>query len=83
MSNSFPDSHPWVYPAGGFDIRAARFEFVTRWRWVWVPEGEHRGLQTFTAHGHAAIIDGLRDGDVVTLDISLPDGTFTYTVNVR
>jgi hypothetical protein len=65
------------------EIDRLRFEFVTRWRWVWVPEGEHRGLQTFTAHGHAAFIDGLRDGDVVTLDISFPDGTFTYTVNVR
>ncbi|MDA0165270.1 hypothetical protein OM076_33690 [Solirubrobacter ginsenosidimutans] len=65
------------------EIDRHRFEFVTRWRWVWVPEGEHHGLQTFTAHGHAAIIDGLRDGDVVTLDIGFPDGPFTFTVNVH
>ena len=64
------------------EIDRPGFEFLTRWRWVWVPEGENRGLQTFTAHGHAAIIDGLRDGDVVTLDISFPGGALTYTINV-
>lgn len=64
------------------DMQRPRFEFITRWRWVWIPDGENRGLQTFTAHGHAAIIEGLRDGDVITLEIDFPDGVFTFTVNV-
>ncbi len=63
-------------------IDKPRFEFVTRWRWVWVPTGENRGLQTFTAHGYAAMIDNLRVRDKVTLAITLSGESFTFTVKV-
>jgi hypothetical protein len=74
----------------GQDIRQPGFEFLTGWRWLWLPAGNPLGLRpqlgTFTAHGWSAYVRGLNRGThAVAYVIDAPDwgGPFTATVAVE
>jgi len=83
--------HFWVSVDGdGQDIREPRFEFLTGWRWVWLPAGNTLGLPpqigTFTAHGWGAYAGGLSRGrHALAYVVDAPDwgGPFAFTVAVE